>query len=968
MITRLKRGPALAAVFALLVGFLATPVAAAEPGFIDGSLNVELVAYDDEGGTGLAEVSWDFVDDGDLDAFKVYVSGVADQADPNHGDMAYRFEVDLGGTYDIEVTAYDAGMSYLDHVGTSFNLPDRPVTTVDDWRAVYLEGAGTITIVDYPEIDGPRSWEVTYDGDTHTSTDPIDVGYLCGEITLVGRRTWDLPGGFTAYSEPVDIPVEGVPECPDPAVIDGSITPTGLGVDVADIPSLFVDVEWDWAGNPTDPARFEVSTAFLAESVEADSDWRINIPFALGETHTVEIQAYNSVDQPIGDPFLFDPVNLPSFPADPVADDWTVTYDAAFKRVVAEYVGDGEPPADLVVLEHNGLDHIGVMPFPGCVPEGDTLQVNLWLRNELDVLGFTTDLSSQGSLTVDVPGVPECEAFAIVNAKMTGDKVEATPGDGGLAVAVDVTWEWTGDDRDLAKFVVAGGHEDVTEIIPFPMGARIHLPLGDTYEITILPVDAADNPVGDLFVFEPVEVAGLPGAAAPEDWRVVHDPATKTVVAEYVADPEGPLPVDIARIIYDGTEYDDGMPFESCVPEGDTLQVDLELVNLLDVLGVHDEIVGPRTSFEVQDAPECVDGEVINGDFYPASIEQTADGWVLATVFTWEWDGDIADVADFEISVSPLEVRWVRPHITEVVIDLPLGETVEVTIGAVDKTANLFGRSFEFGQIEVPDFTTAPVEGDWELAYDADIEAVVAIYRGGVPDPAEWGLDADGWIIDTGDARFESTVPFDGCLPEGESLSYDVVLYRDVHFGSEVLAMPSARLTVEVTGLPDCPPMGGGGPAIPTPPVDEPGDPADGGDTSPTGPGSGGPLPTPPAQAADDTPVGFLHRMYLGLFGRVADEGGLAYWMARTEAGATFDQVLAQVLQTPEAQSLLGDLDDAGFVLFLYEQILGRAPDAEGYEFWLTRLRDGSLNRTSLTNAFLGSSEMRQRVLAALGG
>jgi hypothetical protein len=56
---------------------------------------------------------------------------------------------------------------------------------------------------------------------------------------------------------------------------------------------------------------------------------------------------------------------------------------------------------------------------------------------------------------------------------------------------------------------------------------------------------------------------------------------------------------------------------------------------------------------------------------------------------------------------------------------------------------------------------------------------------------------------------------------------------------------------------------------------------------------------------------------------------------------------------------LLAIPDNAEFVRACYAEILQRAPDAGGHEFFLAAVREGGMPRRSVIDAMLGGAEYR---------
>ncbi|TWH76053.1 alkaline phosphatase/hypothetical protein [Azomonas agilis] len=101
----------------------------------------------------------------------------------------------------------------------------------------------------------------------------------------------------------------------------------------------------------------------------------------------------------------------------------------------------------------------------------------------------------------------------------------------------------------------------------------------------------------------------------------------------------------------------------------------------------------------------------------------------------------------------------------------------------------------------------------------------------------------------------------------------------------------------------------------------------------------------------------YVERLYDGLFGRDGDTGGIGYWVHQQEAGMSRTQVADYFLQSAEAGQLgLGAQSNTDFVGQLYAQVLGRAADTEGFEFWNTVLNNGA-QRSEVVMAFAESTE-----------
>ncbi|TVR62498.1 MAG: DUF4214 domain-containing protein [Candidatus Competibacteraceae bacterium] len=85
---------------------------------------------------------------------------------------------------------------------------------------------------------------------------------------------------------------------------------------------------------------------------------------------------------------------------------------------------------------------------------------------------------------------------------------------------------------------------------------------------------------------------------------------------------------------------------------------------------------------------------------------------------------------------------------------------------------------------------------------------------------------------------------------------------------------------------------------------------------------------------------GRIARLYHAVFNRTPD-ARLAYWVDRWQAGDTLDHIAEFFVVSGEFLDQ-GLTDPLGFVTRLYENVLGRAPDAEGLAYWLDQLQQGA--------------------------
>jgi hypothetical protein len=87
-----------------------------------------------------------------------------------------------------------------------------------------------------------------------------------------------------------------------------------------------------------------------------------------------------------------------------------------------------------------------------------------------------------------------------------------------------------------------------------------------------------------------------------------------------------------------------------------------------------------------------------------------------------------------------------------------------------------------------------------------------------------------------------------------------------------------------------------------------------------------------------------IYRLYSAAFGRPSDTVGMGFWISAMDNGSSLNLVARSFMTgQPEFDQKYGtDPSDATFVTQLYHNVLGRDPDAQGYDFWMTALSNTS--------------------------
>lgn len=115
-----------------------------------------------------------------------------------------------------------------------------------------------------------------------------------------------------------------------------------------------------------------------------------------------------------------------------------------------------------------------------------------------------------------------------------------------------------------------------------------------------------------------------------------------------------------------------------------------------------------------------------------------------------------------------------------------------------------------------------------------------------------------------------------------------------------------------------------------------------------------------------DGNAGQAFRLYQAAFDRRPDLDGLGFWIAQLDHGSSLDAVADEFLHSAEFAALYGAANsDQDFVKELYSNVLHRAPDQAGADFWNARLHD-STSRAAVLIAFSESTENQAALIGQI--
>ena len=113
--------------------------------------------------------------------------------------------------------------------------------------------------------------------------------------------------------------------------------------------------------------------------------------------------------------------------------------------------------------------------------------------------------------------------------------------------------------------------------------------------------------------------------------------------------------------------------------------------------------------------------------------------------------------------------------------------------------------------------------------------------------------------------------------------------------------------------------------------------------------------------------AGQAYRLYKAAFDRVPDNAGLKYWIAAMDVGTSLTDVATSFINSPEFQKMYGTNPATGqFVAQLYTNVLHRAYDQEGYDWWTNLIDTNQLTRAEVLASFAESAENQAVVIGAI--
>jgi hypothetical protein len=91
-----------------------------------------------------------------------------------------------------------------------------------------------------------------------------------------------------------------------------------------------------------------------------------------------------------------------------------------------------------------------------------------------------------------------------------------------------------------------------------------------------------------------------------------------------------------------------------------------------------------------------------------------------------------------------------------------------------------------------------------------------------------------------------------------------------------------------------------------------------------------------------------LTELYIAYFNRAPDALGLSFWAtAFQKNGFSFEAIADLFFEQPETVALYSDMSNSDFVTAVYNNVLGRDPELDGFNFWTGQLNAGNITASS---------------------
>lgn len=113
---------------------------------------------------------------------------------------------------------------------------------------------------------------------------------------------------------------------------------------------------------------------------------------------------------------------------------------------------------------------------------------------------------------------------------------------------------------------------------------------------------------------------------------------------------------------------------------------------------------------------------------------------------------------------------------------------------------------------------------------------------------------------------------------------------------------------------------------------------------------------------------GQVYRLYQAAFNRSPDSGGLGYWIGVMDSGANLLDIASGFVNSAEFREMYGvNPTNTSLVTTMYMNILHRAPDSAGLDYWVDVLDKHLASVFVVLAGFSESAENQQNVIGVIG-
>ena len=127
------------------------------------------------------------------------------------------------------------------------------------------------------------------------------------------------------------------------------------------------------------------------------------------------------------------------------------------------------------------------------------------------------------------------------------------------------------------------------------------------------------------------------------------------------------------------------------------------------------------------------------------------------------------------------------------------------------------------------------------------------------------------------------------------------------------------------------------------------------------------PLKVNSSNVNDAQLYGYVEKLYTCILDRPSEPAGCDYWVQAIKEGNGMDAAKAASMFFQEKEYKDKRKTDAEFMVDVYEMFFGRAPDEEGYNYWLDNLKNEKVSRVWLIEEGFGKSDEFKGILEGYG-